>query len=315
MTSTNAPAAPARAFDLIAFDLDGTVFPSPTNQLVSPRVCAAFQAAHDAGTAIAVASGRPTWMLGEQIPNAPWIDWAITCNGSRVSSLKGSDLEISCGFERDLAEKVLEAIDRLGGSSSIHTNHTTVMEKRHLHQMASDFEDVGALVEGAEAEARDAAAADAAPANHPAGNPIDLLLATFGGIAEDRAVDSFRARPDDQLDKVDCRLPSKQAADQLERELTDLGGVGIARLDETNFELTSAAASKGNAVLELCRRLGIDPVRAVAFGDSANDLSLTGKALTFVAMGNATDEVKAAADDVTDTVANDGVATWIEARL
>ena len=42
---------------------------------------------------------------------------------------------------------------------------------------------------------------------------------------------------------------------------------------------------------------------------------MCGRALTFVAMGNATDEVKAAADDVTGTVWDDGVAQWIEERL
>ena len=91
--------------------------------------------------------------------------------------------------------------------------------------------------------------------------------------------------------------------------------MAVARLDETNFELTAASASKGNACEELCRRLGIDPARAVAFGDSGNDLSMAGREITFVAMGNAIDEVKAAADAVTDSVFKNGVATWLEANL
>ena len=129
------------------------------------------------------------------------------------------------------------------------------------------------------------------------------------------ALDAFLARPAQQLDKVDCAMPSRDAADALEARLNKLGGIGIARLDSKNFELTSAAASKGAAATDLCRELGIDPARAVAFGDSANDLSMCGRALTFVAMGNATAEVKAAADDVTATVWDDGVARWIEERL
>lgn len=287
-----------RSFDLIAFDLDGTVFGTPTNQVISPRVCAAFEAAHQAGVAIAVASGRPAWMLGEQIPAAPWMDWAITCNGTRVSGYRRSDLDFANGFSRELAETVLRCLDELGASSSIHTNRASLMERRHLTHMAGDL------------KAESARAGETLP-----DNPIDKLLSSFGGIAVDSAVEAFAARPGDQLDKVDCKLPSPEAADELVARLEALGGVGIARLNAINFELTSAAASKGDATCELCRRLGVDPARAVAFGDSGNDLSMTGRELTFVAMGNASAEVKAAADDVTDSVFDDGVATWIEAHI
>ncbi len=286
------------SFDLIAFDLDGTVFGTPTNQVISPRVCAAFEAAHQAGVAIAVASGRPAWMLGEQIPAAPWMDWAITCNGTRVSGYRRSDLDFANGFSRELAETVLRCLDELGASSSIHTNRASLMERRHLTHMAGDL------------KAESARVGETLP-----DNPIDKLLSSFGGIAVDSAVEAFAACPGDQLDKVDCKLPSPEAADELVARLEALGGVGIARLNAINFELTSAAASKGDATCELCRRLGVDPARAVAFGDSGNDLSMTDRELTFVAMGNASPEVKAAADDVTDSVFDDGVATWIEAHL
>lgn len=72
-------------FDLIAFDLDGTVFPTPPlKREVNGPVARAFQSAHDAGVRIVVASGRPRWMLGEQSACAPWLDWRILLNGSRV---------------------------------------------------------------------------------------------------------------------------------------------------------------------------------------------------------------------------------------
>lgn len=288
---------------LIAFDLDGTVFGSPTNQVVSPRVCAAFQAAHDAGALITVASGRPFWMLGTQIPAAPWLDFAISCNGARVAGTRRCDLDFAASFPRALAEDTLAAIAELGGTVSIHTDAESLMETRHCAHLLDDFDE-------RKAQASANGAADAGR-----GNPIDELLSIFGGVGVDSALDAFLARPAQQLDKVDCAMPSHDAADALEARLNELGGIGIARLDSKNFELTSAAASKGAAATDLCRELGVDPARAVAFGDSANDLSMCGRALTFVAMGNATAEVKAAADDVTATVWDDGVARWIEERL
>ena len=74
-----------------------------------------------------------------------------------------------------------------------------------------------------------------------------------------------------------------------------------------NLEFNAPDATKGNGLRTLCRCLGIDPREAAAFGDGTNDLSLLQEAGIGVAMGNAGDEVKEAADYVTDSVDDDGV--------
>ena len=50
----------------------------------------------------------------------------------------------------------------------------------------------------------------------------------------------------------------------------------------------------------------------MAFGDGGNDIPIIEYAGIGVAMGNATDDVKAAADYVTDTVDEDGIVTALE---
>ena len=52
-----------------------------------------------------------------------------------------------------------------------------------------------------------------------------------------------------------------------------------------------------------------------AFGDSGNDLPVRPHVGTFVAVDNASDEVKAVADNVVDSIGEDGVAKWLEAAL
>lgn len=71
---------------------------------------------------------------------------------------------------------------------------------------------------------------------------------------------------------------------------------------------TNAAADKGEALLVLCAALGIPPEDAVAFGDAEVDLPMFAVAGLAVAMGNASDAVKAQADFVTASVDEDGVA-------
>lgn len=75
------------------------------------------------------------------------------------------------------------------------------------------------------------------------------------------------------------------------------------------LEVFSSHASKSAAMLRLKDMCGAD--RVVAFGDNLNDLPLLRAADVAVAVGNAVDEVKAAADIVIGTNAADSVPCFI----
>ena len=75
-----------------------------------------------------------------------------------------------------------------------------------------------------------------------------------------------------------------------------------------NLEFTRADVNKGRGLHTLSRILGIDPADTMAIGDTENDIAVLKAAGIAVAMGNATDAVKAQADYITDTNERDGVA-------
>ena len=60
---------------------------------------------------------------------------------------------------------------------------------------------------------------------------------------------------------------------------------------------------------------GIDPAELIAFGDGQNDIPMLKLAGTGIAMANATDEVKRAADMVTCSNNEDGIAEALEELL
>lgn len=78
------------------------------------------------------------------------------------------------------------------------------------------------------------------------------------------------------------------------------------------LEFFSNRVSKAVAMEKLGEYYGIDKSEMIAVGDQTNDLSMIEFAGLGVAMGNAVDSVKAAADYITDTNSNDGVAQVIE---
>ena len=81
------------------------------------------------------------------------------------------------------------------------------------------------------------------------------------------------------------------------------------------INVVAPGVSKGKALKALISHLEITPAEVIAIGDGNNDLSLLSVAGLGVAMGNATDEAKAAADYITLDVEHGGVAAAIRKFL
>lgn len=85
---------------------------------------------------------------------------------------------------------------------------------------------------------------------------------------------------------------------------------------EVDFiNVIALGVSKGNALEALVAHLGIPLCEVVAIGDGGNDASLLSRSGLAIAMGNATDELKALADYVTLNVDRHGVASAINKFL
>ena len=78
------------------------------------------------------------------------------------------------------------------------------------------------------------------------------------------------------------------------------------------LEFLNKEVNKGVGVELLAKHLGIKREEVMTFGDAGNDLHMIEYAGLGVAMANAFDEVKEAANYITDTNENDGVAKAIE---
>lgn len=85
----------------------------------------------------------------------------------------------------------------------------------------------------------------------------------------------------------------------------------IVRSEPYFLELMNKDASKGNAIRDLAAQLDIKQEEIMALGDQENDLTMIDYAGLGVAMGNAIDEVKEHADQMTLTNQENGVAAAI----
>lgn len=76
---------------------------------------------------------------------------------------------------------------------------------------------------------------------------------------------------------------------------------------ERAADVIPMSGGKGSAIRHILAHYGLGVSQSMAFGDHHNDLEMLQAVGTGVAMGNATDELKAVADDVCLPVSQDGI--------
>jgi hypothetical protein len=125
-------------------------------------------------------------------------------------------------------------------------------------------------------------------------------------------IEPIRRLPDDPLppDLVKfTAFGSKELMDRVQREWETWDSpLKRIRSGDWFIDVQQAGVSKGAALRELAALRGIDRSRILAIGNYYNDIDMLRFAGFGVAMGNSPDEVKAAADAVTRSNDEDGVA-------
>ncbi len=97
--------------------------------------------------------------------------------------------------------------------------------------------------------------------------------------------------------------------------------IGIEKVDMQPFsdipwyKFSRKDATKARAIQALSEYLGVSVAEMAAFGDDFSDIGMLELCGRGIAMENAIPQVKAAADEITFSNMEDGVALWIEKNL
>ncbi|MEW1670569.1 HAD family hydrolase [Streptomyces albidoflavus] len=125
--------------------------------------------------------------------------------------------------------------------------------------------------------------------------------------------DSLWAEP---ISKVYLQHPAL-GDDELAAAALRIAGdlVGVVMAGPGVVELLPLGLSKATGLSLAARRLGTKGAETIAFGDMPNDIPMFGWAGHGVAMANAHRELKAVADELTTSNAEDGIAVVLERLL
>ena len=276
------------AVKAIALDIDGTL--TNDEKKITPRTREALFAAQREGIRIVLASGRPTQglkALARELELPEHGGLLVSFNGAHVSSAASDEVLFDQPMDVD---DMLELLDHLRGFDVI----PWVTEGEYLYvedayHCMIEHRGVSMNIVKYERDACNLKIREVRDLSEVCSHPQDKILA---------------AGTDTYL--------QEHAADMYAPFRGNLSGMFTA---DFYFEFMAPGIDKANALAASLSKLGIDASEVVAFGDGQNDAHMLAWAGCGVAMANAIDEAKAAADMVTTSNNEDGIALALEKIL
>lgn len=113
--------------------------------------------------------------------------------------------------------------------------------------------------------------------------------------------------------RICMNLPSPALAQEIAGAVEDCDTLPFS--GESWYKFSKSGGTKENGARQLGLALGIPPSDMIAFGDDFSDAGMLRLCGVGVAMGNAIESVRQAADAITDTNDRDGVARYLEEHI
>lgn len=264
---------------ILFLDLDGTLLDDDKN--ITARNRAALEKALARGHRVVIATGRPlssgrfqSERLGLTSPGC----YLIACNGGIVFDAYRKEVVYERVLPIETALKLIRVCDAHGIHVQTYGENGVLIEP-HNEDAAMEYYCTTGQIGYQVVESFDTALIHCPP------KVLAVDLNNYAAL--EALVADLRAQ---FSDTVDCFFSSRYYV-----------------------EMVPKGINKGNAIRQMCQRLGVDIADSIAVGDSENDLPMIEAAGLGVAMANGSEQVKAAAGYITTRDNNhDGVAEVVE---
>lgn len=260
---------------VLALDIDGTL--TDSNKNITSKTRAALFHAMEEGCKVVLASGRPTPGLDRYRK-----ELELDSRGGYLLSFNGARLT-DCSTRKEIYSQTMPA--------RMVATLREYIKDRNVGMMT--YESEGIVTD----------------------TRIDEYMAWEAKIngLNIKQVNSLKDYVTFPVNKCLMTAPDEEAR-ELMMELQDIFGetLSVYRSEPYFVEIMPKNVDKATTLYRLCEHLHITSKDLVACGDGYNDISMIKYAGLGVAMGNANDEVKAAADLITGTNDEDGLVRVVE---
>ena len=266
---------------IIALDLDGTLLDCDKN--LSETNFAALKRAAESGYAIVPTTGRFYDGMPENIRTLPFVRYAITINGAEVKDLATGRVLYQAELPYLQAAEIMSLLDRYPMIYDCYMDGAGWMTEgfKALIDQTVDSPHYRKML-------------------HELRRPVPELKAFLRERKQDVQKLQFFTRDEALRLRLLHQLPEM------------FGEICVSSSAPQNVEVNQKNANKGQALMALAEHLGLPKEHTISFGDGLNDISMLREAGVGIAMKNACPEALEAADWVTASNDEDGVALGIE---
>lgn len=276
---------------IVFSDMDGTFL--TTDKRVSERSMQALDKLAEHGIEFVPCTGRALVGIPQEVLAHPSVHYAVSSNGAVVS-------RIACDVEGAVSSETLRRVP-LSRAKALE-----VLQIARAHDVTFDI-----FADGHSYLRRDLydRLAEFVP-----DDPGTLDSIRWNRTPVDEEPEQTLARIH-TLERLAMYWHDPRDRDEILDALSRVDGIAVTRSFPMNIEVMDKSASKGASMSWLVAELGGTLADTIAFGDNFNDIEMLEAAGLGVAVANAEDEVRAAADRVTVSNDDDGVARVILEHL
>lgn len=261
-------------YKLLALDIDGTL--TNSQKIITPKTKAALMEVQKKGLCLILASGRPTegvLPLARELEMEKYGGFILSYNGARVIDLSNGKIV----YEKTLDPEIIPVIGELA----------------HRYQ-------IGVLTY-----------VDGCVITETPEDPYIQTEARINGLPL-RKVENFAAAVTEKEPK--CLMTGDgDYMSKIEPEIAAaLGNLSVYRSEAFFIEIMPENIDKAVSLEKLCEYTGAAREELAACGDGYNDMPMIRYAGLGIAMANAKDPVREAADVVTLSNDEDGIAYALE---
>lgn len=266
---------------MIGLDLDGTLLNS--DKVLTENTKRVLSEAIARGVVVLPATGRPLSGLPKEVLEFPGIRYALTANGARVIDMQEDRIIYENLVPYETAEKLLDIMGKYDTILEVYYDGVGFSSESMLNRVHEFFR---------------------SPAM------AHYVKTTRRPVPDVRKMFTEGKRSSDKVQAIFLNDEDKLKA---WTEIVDtIPNIEITGALENNIEVNAAGVSKGKTLVNLGALLGIEREEIMACGDGANDIDMIIEAGLGVAMENAVLCVKEAADVITSSNDEEGVAKAIE---
>lgn len=267
------------AIKLIAMDLDGTLMASD-HITVTDKTKAALEKAHNMGIKTVIATGRTLSVIKDVLKQVPFIDYVIYSNGAVVyDRCKGENIYTNY-MPSDIVENVVDILESYPVYYELYANGASnTQESKAAFFKNKDL-------------------------------PPEFLDFYMQSLINHDNLSEFAKNND--IEKINLFYFDGEYYEEIKDKLFAIENIDRTSPVSGDIEMTYKGVNKGVALDNMCKELCFTPDEVMSFGDADNDIEMLQFAGYGIAMGNASDDCKAAAKYETLSNGEDGIAAAIE---